>query len=130
PVLLKRHFGATITEWLCAAEYLLAEGKENVGLVERGTRGINEHARFTLDITVVPLVKELSRLPILVDISHPAGKRSLVPPLAKAVLAAGAHGIMVEVHPNPQQALSDKSQQLDPKSFRSLVQELRRMSLI
>jgi len=130
PVLLKRHFGATITEWLCAAEYLLAEGKENVGLVERGTRGINEYARFTLDITVVPIVKELSRLPIIVDVSHPAGKRNLVPPLAKAALAAGAHGIMVEVHPNPRQALSDKDQQLDPQSFRSLVRELRRMNLL
>jgi 3-deoxy-7-phosphoheptulonate synthase len=130
PVMLKRHFGSTISEWLCAAEYLLAEGKENVILVERGTRGLNEYARFSLDITVVPIVKEISRLPLLVDVSHPAGNRRLVPALARAALAAGADGLMVEVHPWPEKALSDRDQQLTPDAFRAMIAELRRMRLI
>ena len=124
PVMLKRHFGATIEEWLCAAEYLLAGGNESVVLVERGTRGINEYARFTLDITVVPIVKKLSRLPVVVDVSHPAGKRWLVPPLAAAALAAGADGVMVEVHPNPDKALSDSAQQLTFSMFEEMVRDL------
>jgi 3-deoxy-7-phosphoheptulonate synthase len=130
PVMVKRHFGATIGEWLCAAEYLLAEGKEDVVLVERGIRGINEYARFVLDLTVVPIVKEISRLPLIVDVSHPAGKRSLVPSLARGALAAGADGVMVEVHPRPEKALSDRAQQLDFEGFEKLVSSLRRMGLI
>ena len=130
PVLLKRHFGATINEWLCAAEYLLAGGNEQVALVERGTRGFNEYARFTLDITVVPIVKKVSRLPILVDVSHPAGRRDLVPPLMAAALAAGADGLMVEVHPNPDKALSDAKQQLSFQEFRDAIQELARRGLL
>ncbi|KSW12418.1 hypothetical protein CF15_06740 [Pyrodictium occultum] len=130
PVLLKRHFGATINEWLCSAEYLLAGGLEEVALIERGTRGINEYARFTLDITVVPIIREVSRLPIIVDVSHPAGRRSLVPPLAKAALAAGAHGVMIEVHPSPDKALSDAKQQLSFDMFEKLARELRGAGLI
>ncbi len=130
PVMVKRHFGATISEWLCAVEYLLAEGKEDVVLVERGTRGINEYARFVLDLTVVPIIKEVSRLPIIVDVSHPAGKRSLVPSLARGALAAGADGIMVEVHPRPEKALSDKAQQLGFREFEELVADLRGMGLV
>ncbi len=130
PVLVKRHFGARIEEWLCAAEYLLSRGKEDVALVERGTRGINEYARFTLDATVVPIVKQEARLPVIVDVSHPAGRRSLVPPLARAMLAAGADGLMVEVHPEPSRALSDKDQQLRPEEFRRLVEELMEMKLL
>ena len=130
PVLLKRHFGATINEWLCAAEYLLAGGNNQVALVERGTRGFNEYARFTLDITVVPVVREVSRLPLIVDVSHPAGKRSLVPPLIAAALAAGAHGVMLEVHPSPDRALSDAKQQLDFETFRRVFHELRNRGLI
>jgi 3-deoxy-7-phosphoheptulonate synthase len=130
PVLLKRHFGATVNEWLCAAEYLLAGGNDQVALIERGTRGFNEYARFTLDITVVPVVREVSRLPILVDASHPAGRRSLVPPLLAAALAAGADGVMVEVHPRPDRALSDSKQQLDFNMFREAFHELRRRGLI
>jgi len=130
PVLLKRHFGATINEWLCSAEYLLAGGLEEVALVERGTRGFNEYARFSLDITVVPVVREVSRLPIIVDVSHPAGRRSLVPWLARAALAAGAHGVMIEIHPNPDKALSDSKQQLPFKMFEELVDQLRGAGLI
>lgn len=130
PVLLKRHFGALIEEWLCAAEYLLANGKEDVALIERGTRGINEYARFTLDVTVIPIVKQEARLPLVVDVSHPAGKRSLVPALARAALAAGADGIMVEVHPEPGRALSDKDQQLGLEEFRRLLESLMEMKLL
>lgn len=130
PVLLKRHFGATINEWLCAAEYLLAGGNERVALVERGTRGFNEYARFTLDITVVPVVHEVSRLPVIVDVSHPAGKRSLVPPLIAAALAAGADGVMLEVHPRPDKALSDAKQQLSFEMFEETFTDLRRRGLI
>ncbi|WP_317894632.1 3-deoxy-7-phosphoheptulonate synthase [Pyrofollis japonicus] len=130
PVFLKRHFGSTINEWLCSAEYLLADGLEEVALIERGIRCINEYARFSLDITVVPVVKEVSRLPIIVDVSHPAGRRSLVPWLARAALAAGAHGIMVEVHPRPDEALSDAKQQLDFRMFETMVKELREMGLL
>jgi len=130
PVLLKRHFGATVEEWLCAAEYLLAGGNEQVALVERGTRGFNEYARFSLDITVVPVVKKLSRLPVLVDVSHPAGRRELVPPLAAAALAAGADGVMVEVHPNPDKALSDAKQQLPFRMFEEMARELLERGLL
>ncbi|MEB3774611.1 MAG: 3-deoxy-7-phosphoheptulonate synthase [Desulfurococcales archaeon] len=124
PVLLKRHFGSTINEWLCAAEYILAEGNERVALIERGTRGFNEYSRFTLDLTVIPVVKNVSRLPVIVDVSHPAGRRDLVPPLARGSLAAGADGIMIEAHPNPDKALSDSKQQLDLESLTVLVRGL------
>ena len=130
PVLLKRHFGATVNEWLCAAEYLLAGGNTQVALVERGTRGFNEYARFSLDITVVPAVQEVSRLPVLVDVSHPAGKRSLVPSLIAASLAAGADGVMVEVHPRPEKALSDAKQQLSFQLFAETMRQLRSRGLL
>ena len=130
PVLLKRHFGSTINEWLCAAEYILAGGNERVALIERGTRGFNEYSRFTLDLTVVPVVKSVSRLPLIVDVSHPAGKRELVPPLAYGSLAAGADGIMIEIHPDPSKALSDARQQLRLEDFRILVSGLREAGLL
>ncbi|MEB3859993.1 MAG: 3-deoxy-7-phosphoheptulonate synthase [Desulfurococcales archaeon] len=130
PVFLKRGFGNTIEEWLYAAEYIMAEGNESVVLVERGIRSFETSTRFTLDIAAVPVVKEISHLPVIVDPSHPAGKRSLVPPLAKAALAAGADGIMVEVHPDPERALSDSAQQLSLEEFRRLMGELRWMRLL
>lgn len=130
PVLLKRGFGNTIEEWLYAAEYIMAEGNDQVVLVERGIRSFEKYTRFTLDIAAVPVVKEISHLPVIVDPSHPAGKRSLVPPLAKAALAAGADGIMVEVHPDPDRALSDAKQQLSIEQFRKLMGELRWMRLL
>jgi len=125
PVLLKRGFGNTIEELLAAAEYILAEGNDQVVLVERGIRTFESLTRFTLDVAAVPVVKELSHLPIIVDPSHPAGRRSLVPALAKAGLAAGADGLMVEVHPDPDKALSDAKQQLTPDMFSRLMGELR-----
>lgn len=130
PVLLKRGFGNTVDELLHAAEYVLAGGNERVMLVERGIRTFENSTRFTLDVSAVPVVKERSHLPILVDPSHPAGRRNLVIPLAKAGMAAGADGLIVEVHPWPEKALSDKDQQLTPELFEELMRELRWMRLI
>jgi len=126
PVLLKRGFSSTIEEWLLAAEYIMLEGNENVILCERGIRTFEPSTRFTLDISAVPVVKELSHLPVIVDPSHAAGKRSLVIPLARAAAAVGADGIMVEVHPNPSEALSDGPQSLTFEDFRRLISEVRR----
>ncbi len=128
PVLLKRGMSATIEEFLAAAEYILAEGNSQVILCERGIRTFETATRNTLDLAVVPLIKELSHLPIMVDPSHAAGKRSLVPPLAKAALMAGAHGIIVEVHPEPEKALSDGSQSLTLTGFEKLMEEIGRLN--
>jgi 3-deoxy-7-phosphoheptulonate synthase len=125
PVLLKRGFGCTIEEWLLAAEYILLEGDWDVVLCERGIRTFEPSTRFTLDIAAVAVVKELSHLPVVVDPSHAAGKSSLVKPLARAALAVGADGIMVEVHPSPSTALSDGPQSLTLKEFEELMEELR-----
>jgi 3-deoxy-7-phosphoheptulonate synthase len=125
PVLLKRGFGCTIEEWLLAAEYILLEGGWDVVLCERGIRTFEPSTRFTLDIAAVAVVKELSHLPVVVDPSHAAGKSSLVKPLARAALAVGADGIMVEVHPSPSTALSDGPQSLTLKEFEELMEELR-----
>jgi len=125
PVLLKRGFGCTIEEWLLAAEYVLLEGNWDVVLCERGVRTFEPSTRFTLDIAAVPAVRELSHLPVVVDPSHAAGRSSLVRPLARAALAAGADGVMVEVHPNPPAALSDGPQSLTLEEFEELVEELR-----
>jgi 3-deoxy-7-phosphoheptulonate synthase len=124
PTILKRGFSSTIEEWLSAAEYIMSEGNENVVLCERGIRTFVNETRFTLDIASVPIVKELTSLPIIVDPSHAAGSRKLVIPLAKASKAVGCDGIMVEVHPEPEKALSDSKQQLDFEMFRQLVKEL------
>ena len=121
PVLLKRGMSATIEEFLAAAEYILAEGNENVILCERGIRTYETATRNTLDLAVVPLIKELSHLPIMVDPSHATGKRSLVPPMSLAAMVAGAHGVLVEVHPNPEKALSDGPQSLTFKGFEQLM---------
>ncbi len=128
PVLLKRGMSATIEEFLAAAEYILAEGNSQVILCERGIRTFETATRNTLDLSVVPLIKELSHLPIMVDPSHATGKRSLVPPLAKAAFVAGAHGIIVEVHPEPEKALSDGSQSLTLAGFDKLMEELARLN--
>lgn len=126
PVLLKRGFGCTIEEWLLAAEYIMLEGNEDVILCERGIRTFEPSTRFTLDIAAVPVVKELSHLPVVVDPSHAAGRSSLVKPLARAALAVGADGVMVEVHPSPTSALSDGPQSLTLEEFEELMGELRR----
>ncbi len=124
PVLLKRGMSATIEEFLAAAEYILAEGNANVVLCERGIRTFEKMTRNTLDLSVVPLVKELSHLPIIVDPSHATGKRSLVPVMTKSALIAGAHGIMVEVHPDPAKALCDGAQSLSGDGFGTLMSEV------
>lgn len=124
PVMLKRGMSATIEEWLMAAEYILSEGNFNVILCERGIRTFETATRFTLDLNAVPVVKELSHLPIIVDPSHGTGKWSLVTDMAKAAVAAGADGLMVEVHPRPEEALSDGSQSLTPQRFASLVEQV------
>ena len=125
PVLLKRGMSATIEEFLAAAEYMLAEGNPNVILCERGIRTFERATRNTLDLSVVPLVHEMSHLPIIVDPSHATGKRSLVPVMGKAALVAGADGIMVEVHPEPEKALCDGAQSLDPDGFSAFMDEVR-----
>mgnify|MGYP001773314521 CR=1 FL=1 len=130
PILLKRGFGATIEELLSAAEYIMKEGNANVVLCERGIRTFETSTRFTLDIAAIPVLKELTHLPVIVDPSHAAGKRSLVPPLAKAALAAGADGIIVEVHQDPDHALSDGLQSLTLDGFKDMMGELKRWRLI
>lgn len=124
PVVFKRGMAATIEEWLQASNYITMHGNENVILCERGIRTFETAYRFTLDITAVPVVHSLSLLPIIVDVSHPAGRADLVPAISRAAVAVGADGIMVEVHPNPREALCDGPQSLDLEGLRSLVKEL------
>lgn len=125
PIVFKRGMAATIEEWLQASNYLTMFGNENVVLCERGIRTFETSTRFTLDISAVPVVKKLSLLPIIVDVSHPTGQADLVPPISRAAVAVGADGIMVEVHPNPREALCDGPQSLDIPGLQSLVAELR-----
>ncbi len=125
PVLLKRGMSATLTELLLAAEYLLAEGNDQVILCERGVRSFDNHTRNLLDLTAVPVVKSLSHLPIIADPSHGTGIRDKVIPMARAAVAAGADGLMVEVHPNPPEALSDGAQSLYPHQFAELMEQIR-----
>lgn len=125
PVVLKRGLAATIEEWLLACEYILNSGNEKVILCERGIRTFEKMMRNTVDIAAVALVKELSHLPVLVDPSHGTGIRTLVAPVARAAIAAGADGLMIEVHQNPEQALSDGEQSLTPEMFSSLAREIR-----
>jgi len=124
PVLLKRGMSATIEEFLAAAEYILAEGNPSVILCERGIRTFETATRNTLDLAVIPLIKELTHLPIVVDPSHATGRRSLVAPMVKAAVVAGADGVMVEVHPDPEKALSDGPQSLTLAGFERLMAEL------
>jgi 3-deoxy-7-phosphoheptulonate synthase len=128
PVLLKRGMAATLEEWLMSAEYLLSGGNYNVILCERGVRTFSDHSRNTLDLSVVPPAKALSHLPILVDPSHGTGKRDYVPPMALAALAAGADGLLIEVHPDPDRALSDAAQTLDFERFERLLGQLRALA--
>ncbi|MEE9324972.1 MAG: 3-deoxy-7-phosphoheptulonate synthase [Dehalococcoidia bacterium] len=123
PVMLKRGLSATIEEWLLAAEYILSQGNGQVMLCERGIRTFENYSRNTLDVSAIPIIKKLSHLPIIADPSHASGKWFLVAPLALASVAAGAHGIMVEVHPSPDHALSDGAQALTFENFQSLMQQ-------
>jgi 3-deoxy-7-phosphoheptulonate synthase len=128
PVLLKRGLSATLEEWLMAAEYVMAGGNYNVILCERGVRTFSDHSRNTLDLSVIPPAKTLSHLPILVDPSHGTGKRAYVPAMALAALAAGADGLLIEIHPEPDRALSDGAQSLDFAGFAKLLDSLRRLA--
>ncbi len=125
PVFLKRGMMSTIEEWLMSAEYILSHGNYQVMLCERGIRTFERYTRNTLDINAIPVVKQLSHLPIIGDPSHGTGKWDLVAPTAKACIAAGADGLMIEVHPHPADALSDGAQSLKPDRFAQLVQELK-----
>lgn len=124
PVLLKRGLSATIEEWLLAAEYIVLNGNNNVILCERGIRTFETYTRNTLDISAAAIVKQLSHLPVIVDPSHGTGRRELILPLSRAALAAGADGIMVEVHPDPDKALSDGPQSLNFEDFSRLCKSL------
>jgi 3-deoxy-7-phosphoheptulonate synthase len=128
PVLLKRGLSATIEEFLSSAEYILAAGNPDVILCERGIRTFEPSTRNTLDLSIVPLIKELSHLPIMVDPSHATGRRTLVPPMTKAALVAGAHGVMIEVHPEPEKALSDGPQSLTFQGFSALMDDIRKLN--
>jgi len=125
PVILKRGFSCTVTEWLTAADYLLAEGNNQVILCERGIRTFEDSTRFSLDICSIPVLKRFSHLPVIVDPSHAAGHYCYVPALAKAAVAAGADGLLIEVHPNPKEALVDGLQSLTPSDFARLMRELK-----
>lgn len=130
PVMLKRGLSATISEWLNAAEYIMAGGNENVILCERGIRTYETFTRNTLDLSAVAAVKELSHLPIIVDPSHGTGRWEMVRPMARAAVAAGCDGLIIEVHPHPEVALSDGDQSLTPKNFNSVMNELGKIARV
>ena len=128
PVLLKRGLSATIKEWLLSAEYIMSRGNKNVMLCERGIRTFESHYRNTLDLSAVPALKALTHLPVIVDPSHATGKWDLVAPMAKAAVAAGADGLLIEVHSNPECALCDGEESLKPARFKDLMKDLRRIA--
>ncbi|MCD6218015.1 3-deoxy-7-phosphoheptulonate synthase [bacterium] len=130
PILLKRGMSATIEELLLAAEYIISGGNENVILCERGIRTFGNFARNTLDLSIIPAVKEKSHLPIIVDPSHATGKRNFISSMSKAALAAGADGLLIEVHTNPELSLSDGGQSLNPDEFKSLMVEIRKLASV
>jgi len=130
PIILKRNMSATLEEFLLAAEYILSVGNEKVILCERGIRTFETYTRNTLDILAVPALKELTHLPVIVDPSHSTGKSSLVPAASKAALAAGADGLMIEVHPDPLRSYSDGQQSLDIPTFEKLMKELSDMAVL
>jgi len=127
PVLLKRGMSATIEEFLFAAEYIMNEGNDQIILCERGIRTFETSTRFTLDIAAIPLLKQISHLPVIADPSHGGGHWWVVPELAKATIAAGADGLMIEVHHNPEEAMSDGNQSLKPGKFKTLMEDLSRL---
>ncbi|MFM7151658.1 MAG: 3-deoxy-7-phosphoheptulonate synthase, partial [Gemmataceae bacterium] len=128
PVLLKRGMAATLEEWLMAAEYVMAGGNYQVILCERGVRTFSDHSRNTLDLSVIPPAKNLSHLPILVDPSHGTGRRDYVPAMSLAALAAGADGLLIEIHPDPDRALSDGAQSLHFEAFSRLLDKLHQLA--
>lgn len=130
PIILKRGLAATIEEWLLAGEYILSMGNQQVILCERGIRTYEEMTRNTVDIGAVALVKQISHLPVIVDPSHATGRRSLVSPVARAAIAAGADGLMIEVHQQPDQAVSDGPQSLNPEMMKNLLADIRCLNSI
>ena len=130
PILLKRGLSATIEEWLMSAEYIMAGGNENIILCERGIRTYETYTRNTLDLSAIPVIKKLSHLPVIVDPSHASGYWYLVEPLAKAAIAVGADGLMIEVHNNPQCALSDGQQSLKPELFDKVMKKVKALAEI
>jgi 3-deoxy-7-phosphoheptulonate synthase len=130
PVLLKRGQSSTLKELLMSAEYIMSQGNEQVILCERGIRTFEEYTRNTCDLSAVPALKELSHLPVIVDPSHGTGVRSLVTPLAKAAIAVGADGLIIEMHPHPETAFSDGAQSLTPEQFGSLMDWVRKLALL
>ncbi len=129
PILLKRGLSATIKEWLMAAEYIMSRGNQKVILCERGIRTFETATRNTLDLSAVPLLKQLTHLPVVVDPSHGVGKWDLVAPMSKAAVAAGADGLIIEVHTNPEEALSDGEQSIKPSAFKKLMDELKPIAI-
>jgi 3-deoxy-7-phosphoheptulonate synthase len=127
-VLLKRSFAATVKDLLLAAEYIMAAGNPNILLCERGIRTFDDSARFTLDLGAVPVIKQLSHLPVIVDPSHASGRADRVVPLARAAVAAGADGLIVEVHHNPAFAVCDGEQALTPSTFRTMMGQVERIA--
>jgi 3-deoxy-7-phosphoheptulonate synthase len=125
PVLLKRGLSSTIKEWLMSAEYVMSRGNQKVMLCERGIRTFETATRNTLDISAIPVLKQLTHLPVVVDPSHGVGKWNLVNPMAKAAVAAGADALIIEVHTNPEEAMSDGEQSLKPEHFEVLMKELK-----
>jgi 3-deoxy-7-phosphoheptulonate synthase len=130
PVLIKRGLSATLEEFLMSAEYVMSEGNYEVILCERGVRTFTDHTRNTLDLSIIPAVQRVSHLPILVDPSHGTGKRDSVLPMARAAVAAGADGILVEVHDHPEKALSDGPQSIYPGQFASMMNELEQIARV
>lgn len=130
PVMLKRGFSSTYEEWLLAAEYILSSGNEQVMLCERGIRTFEQYTRNTLDITAIPVIHSLSHLPVIADPSHGTGRTDLVIPMSLAAVAAGADGLIVEVHPNPEEATSDGQQSLNLEQFQHLMEQIRAISLV
>lgn len=130
PVLLKRGFSNTLKEFLLSAEYILSQGNDNVILCERGIRTFEDWTRNTMDISAIPILKELSHLPIIADPSHATGKGKLVKPMSLASVAAGCHGLMIEVHNNPKEALSDKDQAITPNELKSIIKKSKKIKKI
>ncbi|MDP2942083.1 MAG: N-acetylneuraminate synthase family protein, partial [Candidatus Omnitrophota bacterium] len=128
PVMLKRGMSSTIKELLMSAEYILSNGNFNVMLCERGIRTFEEETRFTLDLSAVPALKRLTHLPVIIDPSHGTGKWGYVPAMAKAAVASGADGLMIEVHPKPEEAFSDGAQSLLPDNFDKLMKDLKKIA--
>ncbi len=129
PILLKRGFSSTIKEWLMAAEYIMSKGNQKIILCERGVRTFETATRYTLDLSAIPVLKQLTHLPVVVDPSHGVGKWDLVAPMSKASIAAGTDGLLIEVHINPEEALSDGEQSLRPDYFKKLMNELKPIAI-